>query len=157
MKRKAAALLLAASVFAGHPLAASAMEEEAVRELAERAGAEYGISPEFLQAVAWQESRYREDARCDGCTGLMQVSEYWHKERMERLGVLDLYDPEGCMRVAADYMAELFIQYEDPGMVLMVYNGDSACALYQEEGQGLSEYAASVLEMAERLERERGK
>lgn len=139
------------------PLQASAMEEKEAEELSVQAGQEYGICPEFLQAVAWMESRYREDAESDGCSGLMQISERWHRDRMDRLGVSDLYDPAGNMRVAADYMAELFERYGDPGMVLMVYNGDSGAADYQESGEGLSDYAVSVLEMAAELERRHGK
>lgn len=156
-KRIAAALLAASAVYAFFPLHAHALEEAEVRELAVRTGREYGISPEFLQAVAWQESSYREDAEYGNCSGLMQVSGYWHKDRMEHLGVTDLHDPEGCMIVAADYFVELFEKYEDPGMVLMVYNGDSGAPGYQETGEGLSDYAVSILEMAERLERESGK
>ena len=42
-------------------------------------------------------------------------------------------------------------------MVLMVYNGDSAASGYQNTGDGLSDYADSVLEKASQLEREHGK
>lgn len=133
-----------------------AMEEWEVAELSARVGEESGICPELLQAVAWQESGYQEDAEAGGCSGLMQVAGRWHRERMERLGVHDLYDPEGNMRVAADYLAELFARHEDPGMVLMVYNGDSMAETYQETGE-LSDYAAAVLERSCRLEQEHGK
>ena len=34
------------------------------------------------------------------------------------------------MLVAADYLAELFAQYEDLGMVLMVYSGDSGAEAF---------------------------
>lgn len=157
MRRRNMAAVLAAIAIAAFPLQASAMEEAEVEELSIRAGEEFGICPELLQAVAWKESSYREDAQNGGCTGLMQVSEYWHRERMQRLGVADLYDPEGNMRVAADYLAELFEQFEDTGMVLMVYNGDSTAYGYQNTGSGLSGYAGAVLEKAEQLEREHGK
>lgn len=133
-----------------------AMEEQEVAELSCRVGEEFGVCPELLQAAAWQESRYQEDAEAGECSGLMQVSGCWHRERMERLGVADLHDPEGNMRVAADYLAELFARYEDPGMVLMVYNGDSMAKEYQETGE-LSDYAAAVLEKSWQLEQEHGK
>jgi hypothetical protein len=42
---------------------------------------------------------------------------------MARLGVTDLYDPEQSMRVAADYLVELFERHCDVGLVLMIYNG----------------------------------
>ena len=138
-------------------LPASAMEEDEVRMLAEQIGGEYGICPELLQAVAWQESRYQETAQAAGCTGLMQISERWHQDRMEKLGVADLYDPAGNMKVAADYLSELAEKYEDIGMVLMIYNGDSRAEDYQKTGTGLSDYADAVLEMSQQLEREHGK
>ncbi len=157
MKRKMVLALGAAAFLTLAPsLNTFAMEEEAVQELAEQIGEEYGICPELLQAVAWQESRYQEDAESDGCSGLMQIAECWHKDRMDRLGVADLHDPAGNMRVAADYMKELAERYEDIGMALMVYNGDSHVRDYQETGQ-LSEYALSILEMSAALEQEHGK
>lgn len=139
------------------PLQAAAMEEEEVQTLAEAAGQEYGICPEFLQAVAWKESRWQPDASAGGCEGLMQISSRWHGDRMERLGVENLYDPEGNMLVAADYLAELFDRWEDPAMVLMVYNGDSSARHYWETGEGISDYAQDILELSEELEREHGK
>lgn len=134
-----------------------AMEESQVAELTEEIGAEYNICPELLQAVAWHESHYDETAEASGCIGLMQVSEKWHKERMGRLQVNDLSDPEENIRVAADYLAELFRQYEDTGMVLMVYSGDSGAKEYAASGEGLSEYAEKIMEHAYSLERQHGK
>lgn len=136
---------------------AQALKEEQVVELTEEIGEEYGICPELLQAIAWKESRYDEMAESSGCIGLMQVSERWHIERMERLGASDLYDPEENMRVAADYLAELFAQYEDAGMALMAYSGDSGAEGYAATGRGLSVYAEEILEHACALERQHGK
>lgn len=155
MKRKTVIFLTALAVLL-HPQYGHAMEEQEVEELSARIGAESGICPELLQALAWKESRYQEEAEAGGCSGLMQVAGRWHWERMERLGVTDLHDPEGNMKVAADYLAELFARYEDPGMVLMVYNGDSQAAEYQETGE-LSKYAEAVLEKSYQLELEHGK
>ena len=157
MKGRTMLAALAGAAFLASPLQASAMEEAEVEELSILAGEESGVCPELLQAVAWKESGYREDAENEGCIGLMQVAQCWHRDRMERLGVTDLSDPAGNMRVAADYLAELFEQFEDAGMVLMVYNGDSSAARYQRTGDALSDYAGSVLEQAARLEREHGK
>lgn len=158
MKRKIYAVLLCAGLLSAVPgMEAYAMEEEEVVELTERIGAEYSQCPELLQAVAWKESRYDETAEAAGCIGLMQVSERWHRDRMAELGVTDLYDPESNIRVAADYLAELFDQYEDIGMVLMVYSGDSGAEAYAGSGEGLSEYAREVMEYACLLERQHGK
>lgn len=156
MKKKTIAGLLVMSALAA-PLRADAMEEQDVEALAEEIGGQYGICPEFLQAIAWQESSYRADASNGGCEGLMQVAPGWHRERMERLGVTDLYDPAENMLTAADYLAELFEEWEDPAMVLMVYNGDSGARDFWETGEGMSEYAENVLELSAELERRHGK
>lgn len=157
MKNKIAIAAMASMLLAlAAPCPAYALEGQEVEEISARVGEEFGICPELLQAVAWQESRYQEDAEAGGCSGLMQVAGKWHQERMGRLGVTDLHDPEGNMRVAADYLAELFARYEDIGMVLMAYNGDSRAGEYQETGE-LSGYAAAVLEKSYQLESEHGK
>lgn len=158
MKKHMAVLACCLAAAGSMPLQAqAAMEEDEVYALAQEAGQEYNICPELLQAVAWQESRYDPKVSNGGCEGLLQVAGRWHGSRMEELGVTDLYDPAGNMAVAADYLAELFARYEDPGMVLMVYNGDSRAEHYWKTGEGLSDYAQSVLELSENLEREHGK
>lgn len=87
----------------------------------------------------------------------MQVAGRWHGDRMARLQVTDLYDAESNMLVAADYLAELFAQYEDLGMVLMVYSGDSGAEAFAQSGQGLSEYAQEIMDHTYQLERQHGK
>lgn len=134
-----------------------AMEETEVRELSEQIGAGYSLCPELLQAIARHESGYDETAESGGCIGLMQVSGQWHRERMRSLQVTDLHDPAGNMLVAADYLSELFSQYEDTGMALMVYSGDSGAEAYARTGEGLSAYAQEIMEEAALLEREHGK
>lgn len=110
------------------------------------------ICPEFVQALIEQESNWKPDARNGDCVGLMQISEYWHRDRMERLGVENLTDPYDNVLVGIDYLQELFRRYEDPAMVLMIYNGDSRAWDYWETGE-MSEYAAKILESAAELER----
>lgn len=158
MKNRIYTVLVCTALLSAVPgMDAYAVEENEVTGLTERIGAEYSLCPELLQAVAWKESHYDETAEADGCIGLMQVSERWHSDRMAALGVTDLYDPESNIRVAADYLAELFDQYEDTGMVLMVYSGDSGAEAYAGSGEGLSGYAQEVMEHAFRLERQHGK
>ena len=151
------ALLAAGILLSVQRMEVQAVSEAEVIEMSARIGAAYNICPELLQAVAWHESRYREDAENDGCSGLMQVAGRWHGDRMARLQVTDLYDPEDNMLVAADYLAELFAQYEDMGMVLMVYSGDSGAEAFVWSGQGLSEYAQEIMEHTYQLERQHGK
>lgn len=149
--------LAAGAMLAVPQMRAYAISEDEVRELSEQIGAGYSLCPEVLQAIAWHESRYDETAEADGCIGLMQVAERWHQDRIARLQVTDLHDPEGNMLVAADYLAELFSQYEDIGMVLMVYSGDSGADGYAVTGEGLSGYAQEIMEQASALERQHGK
>lgn len=156
MKKRIAAVC--AALMLAVPVQAQAMADSEVYALAEEIGGAYGICPGLLQAIAWHESRYEENASNGGCEGLMQVSEKWHRDRMKELGVTDLYDPRQNMTVAADYLAELFEEYGEPGMVLMKYNGDStSVARYGKLGYGMSEYAEGVLQMSAQMEREHGK
>lgn len=116
----------------------------------EQAQAEFNVCAEFLEAVGWYESRYDAKAENKGCSGVMQISTRWHKDRMERLGVSDIYDAYGNIRVGADYLSELFKKYDgDTYKVLMTYNGDSS--------KGVSKYAREIAEISEALERVHGK
>lgn len=123
----------------------------------EKYGEEYGICPELLMAIAEAESSGNPNAENGECKGIMQVSERWHKDRMERLGVTDIYDTSGNILVATDYLYELFEKYGDVGMVLMVYNGDSDAEDYMNGNAELSCYAEKVLERSAELERMHGK
>lgn len=110
------------------------------------------ICPELVQAIIETESNWDPEARNGECVGLMQISEKWHQNRMERLGVEDLTDPYDNILVGVDYLQELFRRYEDPAMVLMIYNGDSRAWKFWETGE-MSEYAARILDRAAELER----
>lgn len=129
-----------------------------VEAAARAAGEAYGLSPELLEAIAYYESRYQLDAVNGDCTGLMQVSLYWHQDRMERLGVTeaDMWKAAPNMMVAADYLAELLQRYDDLGAALMYYNGGREHMTAYLERDELSNYASSVLEMTRRLEVEHG-
>lgn len=131
----------------------SRLSEEEVYEIAVEVGEIYNVCPELLQAMAFYESSYKPNARNGSCIGLMQVSEKWHTERAESLGVTDLYDPYGNMLTAADILMELAREYGDIGVVLMKYNGDSRAL----ENGYLSDYAQKILNMSAELERAHGK
>lgn len=131
---------------------------QAVVESAERWGDVYGISPEFLEAVAWAESRYNPNVSNSAgtCHGLMQIKYTAHSHRMNKLGVTSLFDLDGNMVVAADYFAELFEEYEDPALVLMLYHGEGDAQWKYDNGK-MSSYASGVLEMSYELETLHGK
>ena len=88
-------------------------------------GKQYGISPEFLEALIWQESRYIADVVSDDgkCIGLCQINQTCHKRRMKRLGVTDLTDERQNIVVACDYLSEIFAEHPDPEEALCIYNG----------------------------------
>ena len=119
-------------------------------------GEEYNICPELLMALIEKESSGKADAQNGSCKGLCQVSEKWHSGRMERLGVTDIYDPEGNIRLAADYLTELGAEYEDIGLTLMIYHGESNAESRAESGL-LSDYADWILTRSAEIERSRGK
>ena len=122
----------------------------AVPEDIREAQEESNVCAELLEAVCWRESTFAPSAENAGCSGLMQISTKWHRDRMKELGVTDIYDPQGNIRVGADYLAELFEKHDgDIYKVLMEYNGDSS--------EGVSEYAIEICQVSEALERIHGK
>ena len=116
----------------------------------------YGVCPELLMAMIEAESSGNPDAVNGGCKGLMQISERWHKDRMERLGVTDIYDPYGNILIGADYLMELANRYGDIAYVLDKYNGNSNADYNNEKGI-ISDYANKILTRSEKLERLHGK
>lgn len=147
--------LIVASALVDRKVEAAERQEE-LEEYIEAICEPRHICPELIEATIERESRWNPNAVNGDCKGLMQISERWHRERMERLGVTDLFDPYDNILVGVDYMAELFEKYEDDGMVLMVYNGDSRAKDLQATGN-LSEYAEWILTRSAELEREHGK
>lgn len=115
-------------------------------------GEQYNICPEFLMAIIETESGGRSDAIGGGCVGLMQISPRWHRDRMKRLDVTDLFDERSNILVGADYLAELFEKYEDAAVVLMIYHGEKDAVKKAEQGD-ISDYASGILERTAELER----
>ena len=115
----------------------------------------YHICPELLEAMIEQESNGQADVvSAGGDVGLLQINPKWHRERMDKLGVTDLTDPYSNIVVAADYLAELFEQYEDLPMVLMTYNGSSD-AKWRWQSGSYTDYADTIMERTQELERSR--
>ena len=88
-------------------------------------GKRYKICPEFLESIAYYESRFIPDVKNGNCWGLMQINVKVHADRIERLGFEkeELLDPYKNLIVAADLLEELFEEYEDDAIVLMLYAG----------------------------------
>lgn len=129
---------------------------EDAQEACVKYGEEYGICPELLMAIIERESAGQADAENGGCKGLMQISDRWHMDRMERLGVTDIYDVDGNIHVGTDYLAELFEEYGEVTTVLMVYHGERNAVEKSENGE-ISKYADWILTRSVELERRNGK
>lgn len=128
-----------------------------VEQISMELGAQYNICPEAIQAVCFKESSFDPQAENGGCIGIMQVNPDWHRDRMDRLGVTDLYDIRSNMMVGVDYLHELIVQYEDISVALMKYNGDSKAEGLMSGTEDMSEYADEILRISAELERENGK
>lgn len=127
---------------------------EEYQEYCVEIGGKYNICPELLIAMIERESNGKARAsNSAGDTGLLQVNPRWHYSRMERLGIVDLYDPYSNITVAADYLAELFKQNDDLYLVLMKYNMDPKTAEELCRQGNYSEYAMEVSERAWELEK----
>ena len=132
---------------------------EEIKEIAEIVGNEFNICPELLEAIAYYESRYTADATNGSCRGLMQINTNVHQERFINMGwsAKEWDDPYKNTYVAADYLAELFTEYEDVAYVLYLYNGDTTNAKRYKQNGYLSAYVSRILTKSEELERLHGK
>ena len=117
-------------------------------------GNEFNICPELLIALAERESCFQTDAENGPCKGLMQVNARTHSQRFEDAGWTssEWDDAYKNMYVAASYLSELFEKYEDVGVVLGVYHGESKAIEKGQRGE-LSSYTKGILERSEELER----
>ena len=102
-----------------------------------------GIDPAVVVAMIATESNFKPGAIGDGgeSYGLMQIHPKWHGERMERLGVTDLLNPEQNVTVGMDYLAEL----------LEKYSLESALTAYNSGSPGEGAYSRKVLLYMEAL------
>lgn len=157
-KRFMVALLLILMLVPGQAVQAMPVRvPEEVKQLSAEFGEQYNICPELIQAICFKESNFDPRAENGGCIGIMQVNPAWHQDRMERLGITDLYDTAGNMLVGVDYLSELAGKYEDISIVLMLYNGDSDTEDVLNGTADISAYASEILAISEELERENGK
>ncbi len=131
-------------------------ENRRVIELTEQMAQMYPICPELLQAMIFYESSNQPGARNGSCIGYMQVNPRWHRERMDRLGVSDLYDGYSNILTGTDYLMELIKEYGDVATALMVYHGERNAERSASEGV-ISDYAGRILNLSSKLERLHGK
>lgn len=84
----------------------------------------YGLDSRIIKALIEEESGWVASAEGDNgqSVGLMQIQERWHKDRMKRLGVTNLYNPEQNITVGCDILSELLNKYGNYKDALSVYN-----------------------------------
>lgn len=131
-----------------------------IRELCEEVGEQFGICPELLEAMAYQESRFIPTVRNKNCYGLMQINVRVHKDRIEKYSWTsdDMFDPEKNLTVAADLLLELFETYgDDDPIILMLYSGNWKAVQAYKENSFLTPYVADVLARSAEYERIHGK
>ena len=90
----------------------------------EKTAKRYGLDSKIIKALIEEESGWLASAEGDNgqSVGLMQIQERWHKERMKRLGVTSLYDPEQNITVGCDILSELLNKYGNYKDALSAYN-----------------------------------
>jgi hypothetical protein len=131
--------------FVKEPLDEHELIDSYIRDISTR----YNIEPELIMSIVQQESDYNPKAKNGKCLGLMQVSTYWHDDRAARLGVTDFYDAYGNILLGVDYLSELFKQYKDKTLVLMLYSMDHDTAFRMYKNGQISSYAKTVIARAE--------
>lgn len=111
------------------------------------------IDPFLIFAIAERESGLNPSVVGDNgaSIGLMQIQPRWSRERMKSLGVADLKEPRGCVKVAIDILLEYKEKDSDLYFVLMAYNGGMAYA--KRNINTPSDYAVKVSERAAELSR----
>lgn len=96
----------------------------ALRGAFSSAAAQYSLPAGLLEAVAYRESRYRQDIingttrSTAGAVGIMQVIPRWHPE----LGEAGALDPQRAIPYAAKYLRQLFNQFGTWPLALAAYN-----------------------------------
>ena len=134
---------------------------EDIREICEEVGEEYDICPELLEAIAYHESRFKENVTNGSHYGLCQVNVNVHKFRMDEFGYTnaDMTTAFPNIKVAADYLADLFETYEgDDYMVMCLYAGfgNKAVKRYKETGR-IPKCVEDILNQSAEYERLHGK
>lgn len=163
--KKILPVLLSALLFFSYSAQTVAKETEYLTDdelwaITTEVGELYDISPALLFSLVEAESSKNVYAENGSHKGLCQISTKWHKDRMESLGVEDVYDPYGNVLICADFLSELISIAEKKKYdrcieyALMRYNmaTDTANEMYK-KGE-ISKYARKVVKRAEELEEE---
>lgn len=108
------------------------------------------VDPYLVLSVIYQESRFVPDVSLGGCVGLMQISERWHQDRADRLGVTDFWDPYSNVLLGIDLLSELLTKTDgDIYYALMQYNQTFSSARQMYLQGIISDYARDVVRRAD--------
>ncbi len=105
---------------------------------------EYGISYPLIVGMIQIESSYKYTAvSYDGkCKGLMQINDYWHADRMAKVGAEDLFNPYDNIATGVDFMAELLNKYDGEYLKALAAYNMGATGAYRNLWQyGVYEYS----------------
>ncbi len=132
-----------------YPVPLDAAVQERIVEICR----EYQVDPAIVMAMINKESTFNPAAKGDGGAsyGLMQIQAILHMERIARLGVTNLYDPEQNVLVGVDYLAELISKYNNISMALVAYNAGETGANngWFSVGRYESDYSREVMHNAQ--------
>lgn len=128
-------------------------ERELINGYVRNVCSKYNMDPYLIMSMIVSESNYNPKEKTGICLGLMQISTKWHGDRAKKLGVTDFYDPYGNILLGVDYLSELFNQYKDPKLVLMLYNMNHDDALRMYRNGQISTYAKTVLARADKFKK----
>ena len=135
---------------------------EEIRTAAEEIGNEYGVCPELIEAICYEESRFTPNIknRSGRNYGLMQINPNYNTDRMQRLGVTkdDLLTVRGNILVGTDLLSELFQEHEDVVEVILIYGGFSQAKkdAYHRNGT-IPAYITRLLERSQKYEAQKEK
>lgn len=95
-----------------------------------------GVDPNIVKAIIKEESNGNPNAVGDGgeSIGLMQIQPRWHREKMEELGIVNLYDPQENVILGCAILPDLYDKYGNYEDALSVYNSGNA-----EDGKAYAE------------------
>ena len=112
-----------------------------------------------LEAIAYYESRFTPTAKNGSHYGMMQINVKVHKERLaaHEWTKEDMYIPYRNLVIAAEYLSELYEEYEENAIVLALYSGNSKAVKKYEKHGTICSYAKKVLEKSYEYETLHGK
>lgn len=112
----------------------------------------YGMDMPLVLAIIGQESNYQYNIIGDDgdSIGLMQIQPQHHQSRMDKLGATDLLNPKDNVTVGIDILAEL-LREKDTEWAVTAYNAGKKVADFNKQVGVRSEYAESVMTLAEEI------